>query len=168
MHATKMSNSAVPMEQTESDPPLRDQIPTWLDHTHWLNTDVNYHCDYKFCLDIINRCSVCNKQIELEAVIAFHILEFVIGTKSDLDNSFLNAEVFPSHYNVYIYRWDRNIHGGGVFILIKHRIIIPSVAIINWINPRLCSSETHTRYYFGMLYCLPMALISDLLCDTSS
>lgn len=104
-----MSNSAVPMEQTESDPPLRDQIPTWLAHTHWLNADVNHHSDYKFCLDIINCCSVCNKQPELEAVIAFDILEFVIGTKSDLDNSFLNAEVFPSHYNVYIYRWDRNI-----------------------------------------------------------
>ena len=50
----------------------------------------------------------------------------IIGTESHLDGSVLNSEIFPSHYQVY--RKDRNIHGGDVFILVDNSI--PSSQVI--------------------------------------
>ena len=65
-------------------------------------------------LAIVNFCSVTNKQAELEAFLAVHNIQFLLGTESHLDESVTNSEIFPNHYNAY--RKDRNIHGGGVRI----------------------------------------------------
>jgi len=71
-------------------------------------------------LAIVNFCSVTNKQAELEAFLITHNIHFLLGTESHLDESVTNPEIFPRHYHVY--RKDRNIHSGGVFILVDESI----------------------------------------------
>ena len=56
---------------------------------------------HKFCMGIVNCCSVCKERPGLEAVIDFHKFNFLIGTESHLDDFVLNDEIFTSHYNVY-------------------------------------------------------------------
>ena len=66
---------------------------------------------------IVNCQSIKNKSDKLRSVISQIKPDVVIGCESWLDNSIINSEVFPEGYNAY--RKDRNINGGGVFILIK-------------------------------------------------
>ena len=47
-------------------------------------------------------------------------IHLVMGSESHLDGSVFDSEVFPSNYAVY--RKDRNIHGGGVFVLVEKSI----------------------------------------------
>ena len=51
----------------------------------------------------------------------------ILGSESWLDHSIYNAEVFPINYNIY--RRDRNIHGGGVFIAVSNDYISSNVTI---------------------------------------
>ena len=51
----------------------------------------------------------------------------ILGSESWLDHSIYNAEVFPMNYNIY--RRDRNIHGGGVFIAVSNVYISSNVTI---------------------------------------
>ena len=46
--------------------------------------------------------------------------DIVLGTKSWLGSDIHDSECFQSRYSVY--RKDRNIHGGGVFILVRYTI----------------------------------------------
>ena len=46
----------------------------------------------------------------------------LVGTESHLNDSIYSSEIFPKDYSVY--RKDRNIHGGGVFVLVDK--LIPS------------------------------------------
>ena len=78
-------------------------------------------------LAIVNFCSITNKRAELEAFLVTHNIHFLLGTESHLDESVANPELFPSHYHVY--RKDRNIHGGGVFIMIEESIPSSQVMI---------------------------------------
>ena len=71
-------------------------------------------------LAIVNCCSVVNKHVDLEVFLRLQDIKLLMGTESHLSESFLNSEVFPSGYTVY--RKDRNIHGGGVFILVDESI----------------------------------------------
>ena len=78
-----------------------------------------------------------NKHVDLEVFLRLQNIQLVIGTESHLNESFLNFEVFPSGYTVY--RKDRNIHGGGVFILedesIPSSIIeVDSLCEIIWVH----------------------------------
>ena len=61
-----------------------------------------------------------NKHVDIEVFLRLQNIQLVMGTESHLNESFLNSEVFPSGYTVY--RKDRNIHGGGVFILVDESI----------------------------------------------
>ena len=63
--------------------------------------DVVTNQSYDFSLSITNCRSVCNKWPELEVLIDFHKFDFVFGTESHLDDSVLNAEVFPLYYTIY-------------------------------------------------------------------
>ena len=69
---------------------------------------------------IVNCRSVVNKHVDLEVFLRLQDIKLFMGTESHLSESFLNSEVFPSGYTVY--RKDRNIHGGGVFILVDESI----------------------------------------------
>ena len=71
-------------------------------------------------LAIINFCGITSKQAELEAFLDLHNLDLLLGTESHLDESITNSEIFPSHYHVY--RKDRNINSGGVFVLVEESI----------------------------------------------
>ena len=112
---------------------------------------------YEFSLGIINCCSVCNKQSEIEALIGYHKFDFIIDPESHLDDSVLNAEVFPSHYTVY--RQNRSRYVAGVFILAKHNIPLSflqsssSVELI-WVRVHLKRTQD---IILGCFYCPPMA-----------
>ena len=92
---------------------------------------------------------VRSKRSKLEALIDFHTLDFVIGTESHLDNSVLNTEVCPSHYDVY--RQDRNRHEGGVFILIKHKT--PSLFLQSSSSDELIWVHIQLKYTQDILGC---------------
>ena len=71
-------------------------------------------------LAIINCCSAVNKHVDLEVFLKMQNIHLVMGTESHLDGAVFDSEVFPSNYTVY--RKDRNIHGGGIFVLVEKSI----------------------------------------------
>lgn len=56
----------------------------------------------------------------------------VLGSESWLDDSISDSEVFPAEY--VCYRKDRDRHGGGVFMLVHHKV---SSRLIIWAQLRL-------------------------------
>lgn len=74
---------------------------------------------------LINCRSVKNKTDELTGLVSSFGPDIVIGSESWLDESISSSEVFPAEYVAY--RKDRNTHGGGVFVLVKHTL--PSFAV---------------------------------------
>jgi len=70
---------------------------------------------------VANYRSVKNKQAELQAYLTLNKIDIILGTECHLDDSITNPEIFPGHYQVY--RKDRNIHSGGVFILLNDNSI---------------------------------------------
>ena len=56
----------------------------------------------------------------MEVFLESNKINLMIGTELHLDDSIYSSEIFPRNYSVY--RKDRNIHGGGVFILIEKSI----------------------------------------------
>ena len=61
-----------------------------------------------------------NKHVDLEVFLKIQNIHLVMGSESHLDGSVFDSEVFPSNYAVY--RKDRNIHGGGIFVLVEKSI----------------------------------------------
>ena len=57
--------------------------------------------------------------------ITLNKVDIILGTESHLDDPIKNSEIFPGHYQIY--HKNRNIHGGGVFILNDN---IPSNQVI--------------------------------------
>ena len=68
------------------------------------------------------------KQRQFNTLLSTEQPDIVLGTESHLDNSFKNAEIFPSTYEVI--RHDRNHNGGGVFIAYKNNLIITEITDI--------------------------------------
>lgn len=66
---------------------------------------------------VVNCRSVKNKVEELSGLIKSVQADVILGTESWLDDSISDHEVFPSNFNVY--RRDRSLHGGGVFLLVS-------------------------------------------------
>ena len=56
----------------------------------------------------------------MEVFLESNKINLMIGTESHLNDSIYSSEIFPRNYSVY--RKDRNIHGGGVFILVEKSI----------------------------------------------
>ena len=85
-------------------------------------------------------------------------VNIIIGTESHLDGSVLNSEIFPSHYQVY--RKDRNIHGGGAFVLVDNNIPSSQV-MIDSLCEVVCMqihSQNHFSMILGSFYCPPQSL----------
>ena len=67
------------------------------------------------------------KRSELHELIATHDPDVIFGTESHLNSSIASSETFLNQYAIY--RKDRNIYGGGVFIAIKSSL---TAMPINW------------------------------------
>ena len=52
-------------------------------------------------LAVVNFRSIKNKQAELQTFLVAYNVNIIIGTESHLDDSLLNSEIYPSHYQVY-------------------------------------------------------------------
>ena len=61
------------------------------------------------------------KQAAFLATLDIHRPDIVLGCKSKLCNSTCSYEFFPRNYTVF--RKDRNVNGGGVFVATSDRII---------------------------------------------
>ncbi|XP_011675592.2 uncharacterized protein LOC105443737 [Strongylocentrotus purpuratus] len=96
------------------------------------------------------------KKSSFHAAIAHHTPDFVFGCESKLDDSLSSYSIFPSNYSIY--RKDRNIHGGGVFIAIIDTLIVTecpefdSDCEIQWCNVQLANAKP---LYIGSYYCPP-------------
>jgi hypothetical protein len=66
---------------------------------------------------VINCCSLRNKAIEFNSLLSVSNADIVFGCESWFDESVCNNLIFPSHFDIY--RNDRNLNGGGVFIAVK-------------------------------------------------
>ena len=71
-------------------------------------------------LAIINFCGITKEKAELEAFLDSRSIDLLLGIEYHLDESLTNTEIFPTHYHVYMK--DRNINGGGVFLLVEESI----------------------------------------------
>ena len=60
------------------------------------------------------------KQGELLALIEEHNADIIIGCESHIDQSFPSSEIFPPNFTVY--RKDRSIGGGGVFLCFNNSL----------------------------------------------
>ena len=76
-------------------------------------------------LAVANFCAVTNKQSELVTFLNLHDIDILCGTESHLYETILNSELFPQNFNVF--RNDRNIYGGGVFIMVKDTLLSSQV-----------------------------------------
>ena len=61
------------------------------------------------------------KQRELRRVLVQENPDIICGNEAHIDENFYTGEIFPDSYDVF--RKDRNIHGGGVFIGLKRYLI---------------------------------------------
>jgi hypothetical protein len=94
---------------------------------------------------IVNCQSLRGKSQSLETATEYIKPDLILGTESWLDSTVKDSEVFPSNYTVY--RNDRNLNGGGVFVAVKscfNSSAVPEVesnAEIVWAKIQLQSSE---------------------------
>ena len=64
----------------------------------------------------------------------------------------MNSEIFPKNY--LMYRKDRNIHSGGVFIWLRSQFHHPSYLLIQHVRVQLHTC-THFNIILGSFYCAP-------------
>ena len=62
-----------------------------------------------------------SKQAAFLATLDIHKQDFVLGCESKLCNSICSYEFFPKKYTIF--RKDRNVNGGGVFVATSDRLI---------------------------------------------
>ena len=68
-----------------------------------------------------NCVKVPSKQAAFLATLDIHKPDIVFGSESVLCNSMCSYEFFPKNYTVF--RKDRNVNGGGIFVETSDRII---------------------------------------------
>ena len=113
-----------------------------------------------FSILVANFRSVKYKQAELQAFLASSKVDIILGTESHLDDSIANSEIFHGPYQIY--HKDRNIYGGGVFILLNNNIpssqvMINSLCEAVWVQ---IHTGDHTSMILGSFYCPPQSLVS--------
>ena len=69
----------------------------------------------------MNINSIRGKKLELLAFLDFH-QPHVVAVQETKDNSIATSELFPETCPYSVYRKDRNIHGGGVMLLVHKDI----------------------------------------------
>ena len=72
-----------------------------------------------------------------------------------MNQEITNSEIFPKHY--YAFRKDRNIHGGGVFILVDKKfscsqVFIDSPCEVVWVQLHV---QNNLNVILGSFYCPP-------------
>ena len=70
----------------------------------------------------MNINSIRSKKLELLAFLDFHQLHVVAIQETKIDSSVATSELFPETCPYSVYRKDRNIHGGGVMLLVHKDI----------------------------------------------
>ena len=70
----------------------------------------------------MNINSIRGKKLELLAFLDFHQPHVVAIQETKIDSSIATSELFPETCPYSIYRKDRNIHGGGVMLLVHKDI----------------------------------------------
>ena len=67
----------------------------------------------------MNINSIRGKKLELLAFLDFHQQHVVAIHETKIDSSIATSEFFPENCLYSVYRKDRNIHGGGVMLLVN-------------------------------------------------
>ena len=70
----------------------------------------------------MNINSIRGKKLELLAFLDFHQPHVVAIQETKIDSSIATSELFPETCPDTVYRKDRNIHGGGVILLVHKDI----------------------------------------------
>ena len=70
----------------------------------------------------MNINSIRGKKLELLAFLDFHQPHVVAIQETKIDSSIATSELFPETCPYSVYRKDRNIHGGGVMLLVHKDI----------------------------------------------
>ena len=70
----------------------------------------------------MNINSIRGKKLELLAFLDFHQPHVVAIQETKIDSSVATSELFPETCPYSVYRKDRNIHGGGVMLLVHKDI----------------------------------------------
>ena len=70
----------------------------------------------------MNINSIRGKKLELLAFLDFHQPHVVAIQETKIDSSIATSELFPETCSFSVYRKDRNIHGGGVILLVHKNI----------------------------------------------
>ena len=70
----------------------------------------------------MNIDSIRGKTLELLAFLDFHQPHVVAIQETKIDSSIATSELFPETCPYSVYRKDRNIHGGGVMLLVHKDI----------------------------------------------
>ena len=91
-------------------------------------------------LMVLNCCGLAStkKQAEFHALVDEANPDIICRTESHLDGSISSSEIFPSGYEIF--RKDRNLYGGGVFIAVSNKYIASSMPELDencellWIN----------------------------------
>ncbi len=94
---------------------------------------------------VINFQGIRSKKDELHAFLDIHQPDVVIGTETHVNETILDNEIFPQHYNLI--RKDRTLNGGGVVIAFKgdlvvsHRPDLDTEAEVIWAQLELIGSK---------------------------
>ncbi|CAN8006764.1 unnamed protein product [Ixodes hexagonus] len=96
---------------------------------------------------VVNCRSVKNKVEELSGLILSVKADIILGTESWLDDSISHHEVSPRCINVY--RKDRSLHGGRVFLLVNNHLLNYQLNIAeNNVESVWCRVRLHDNTYF--------------------
>ena len=79
----------------------------------------------------MNINSIRGKNLELLACLDFHQPHVVAIQETKIDSSVATSELFPETCPISVYRKDRNIHGGGVMLLVHKDISHMPVTLEN-------------------------------------
>ena len=86
----------------------------------------------------VNCQSIKNKINEFASILEVHQPDIVLGTESWLDASIPNSLIFPDGYEIY--RHDRSLHGGGVFICVNNQLLLFLIMLMQ------------IRNYYGVIF----------------
>ncbi|MES9950854.1 MAG: reverse transcriptase family protein, partial [Candidatus Thiodiazotropha sp.] len=70
----------------------------------------------------LNVNSLRGKKLELVAFLDFHNPDIVAIQETKIDSSISTSELFPESCPYNVYRKDRNLHGGGVMLLVRRNV----------------------------------------------
>ena len=112
---------------------------------------------------VVNCQGIKNKPAELQAAVEHTNPDVIFGSETHIDSSVNTAEVFPKGYTVY--RKDRNLQGGGVFLAVKDCFTscsIPDADTTSELVWASVSLQQHKTLYVGSYYRPPNSKAEEL------